>query len=90
MRNTLGRAEATEVRAVSSRELQGPPRFVAEHPGIRFMSALGAGLAALLFARRAVRSRRERRFGWSALAVLELVIVAGILSLHSDRDLGPT
>lgn len=73
---------------MSSRELHGPPRFLAEHPGARFIAALGAGFAALVFARRAACSRGARRFGWSALAVLELVIVAGILGLHSDRRSG--
>ena len=66
-------------------DLQGPPRYLADHPAVWALSLAGASGAAAAFVVRAARARRLRRCGWAALALLELGIAAGILSLRLRR-----
>ena len=71
--------------AVTSPSLQGPARFFADHPAARAMSLAGAGSAIGVFVARAGRSRGARRFGWTVLALLEMVIFAGIIGLRGEH-----
>jgi hypothetical protein len=67
------------------RELEGPPRYLAEHPALWALSLAGAGGATFALAVRAVRARGGRRLGWALLALLELGITLGILGLRLRR-----
>ncbi len=77
---------------MASRALQGPARYLAEHPFARAASMSGAGTAAGIFAARSVKSRGSRRLLWAMLFVLEIVILAGIFTLPkgTHRSESPT
>jgi hypothetical protein len=70
---------------MAARDLQGPPRYLAEHPVAWVLSLAGAIAAAAAITRRAVRAHGPRRCGWAALALLELGIALGILRLRWPR-----
>jgi hypothetical protein len=61
---------------------RGPAHFFVEHPLLYALSLAGAGSAALIFARRGFRSRGRAQLAWSALAVLELGILVGMVRLR--------
>jgi hypothetical protein len=67
------------------RTVEGPVRYLAEHPALHALSLLGAAGAAGAFALRAARATGTRRLGWAALAALELGVVAGILAVPRRR-----
>lgn len=69
-----------------TRDPQGPPRYLAEHPAVWALSLAGAGGAAAAMAVRAARARGLRRCGWAALTLLELGIALGILRLRPRRQ----
>lgn len=67
------------------RELQGPPRYLSEHPAALALALSGAGTAAGVFATRAARTSGAKRFGWALLTLLQFAIFIGILSLRRPR-----
>ena len=68
-----------------ARDLQGPPRYLAEHTAVWALSLAGAAGAAGAMAVRAARARGLARLGWAVLAALELGITLGLLSLRLRR-----
>jgi hypothetical protein len=69
----------------TSRALQGPVKFLADHPAARALSLAGAGSAVGIFVARAGRSRGTRRIAWTVLALLELFVFAGILGVRREH-----
>jgi len=65
-------------------DLGGPGTFFVQHPVLYAVSLLGAAGASLLFASRATRSSGPRRSGWTALALLEAALVAGMMNARDD------
>jgi hypothetical protein len=68
---------------MAARSLQGPVKYLAEHPVAYSVSLAGAGSAAGVFASRAARSRGWSRLGWAFLFIVEAVVFFGILGLRT-------
>jgi hypothetical protein len=77
---------------VASSTLQGPAKYLAEHPFVWAASMSGAGTAAGIFAARSVKAEGSRRVMWATLFALEIVILAGIFTLprSTQRSESPT
>lgn len=69
---------------MASRELQGPTKYIVEHPGVYALSLSLAGTAVGMFAARAAKSRGLKRLGWVLLLILESIIFVGIFRLRAD------
>jgi hypothetical protein len=61
----------------------GPGEFFAEHPGLYAAALAGAAGAGVALAAKALRASGPRRLGWSALAALQVVQVAGIVKARA-------
>lgn len=73
------------MESLADEELAGPGKYLVGHPVAYAASLVGASWAAAIFATRAGHSRGAKRIGWAALAVLELAIFLGILSLRRSQ-----
>ena len=77
------KARAERAAARGTTAPGGPGEFFAEHPGLYAAALAGAAGAGVAFAARALRASGQRRLGWSALAALQVVQVAGIVKARA-------
>jgi hypothetical protein len=61
----------------------GPGRYFAEHPAAYRLALAGSAGTAAYAAVRAIRATGTQRVAWTALALLEAGIAAGIVNVRS-------
>lgn len=62
--------------------LDGPARFFADHQAAHAAAVLGAALAGTIFVRRGLKAHGWQRAGWFALAIFQIVQVAGLIHVR--------